>query len=95
MNWAWDDAKNRANRQKHGISFEVAQKVFIDPFVVSRIDTSANEERWQSMGMVGTVTIMVVHTTETDPATGCEFGRIISARKATSHERKAYEEGQF
>jgi uncharacterized protein len=30
-----------------------------------------------------------------DPDTGEEVGRIISARKATSHERRAYEEGEF
>jgi uncharacterized DUF497 family protein len=40
--------------------------------------------------------LLVVHTwPEPDPMTGIEMGRIISARKATSHERKVYEEGQF
>ena len=46
--------------------------------------------------MVGQVVLMVVHTwPEADQVTGEEMGRIISARKATSHERKAYEEGYF
>jgi uncharacterized DUF497 family protein len=26
----WDEAKNRANRRKHGVSFEEAQTVFLD-----------------------------------------------------------------
>ena len=44
----------------------------------------------------GHVVVFVVHTwPEPDPDTGEEVGRIISARKATSHERRAYEEGEF
>ena len=40
--------------------------------------------------------VLVVHTwPQPDPDTGEEVGRIISARKATSHERRAYEEGAF
>ena len=46
--------------------------------------------------MVGPVVVLVVHTwPETDPETGEEVGRTISARKATRHERMAYEEGYF
>ena len=48
------------------------------------------------MGMIGHVVVFVVHARpEPDPDTGEEVGRIISARKATSHERRAYEEGEF
>jgi uncharacterized DUF497 family protein len=48
------------------------------------------------VGLVGPVILFVVHTwQEPDPATGEETGMIISARKATAHERKAYEEGKF
>jgi uncharacterized protein len=46
--------------------------------------------------MIGSVVVIVVHTTlRIDPGTGEETGRIISARKATSNERQAYEEGGF
>ncbi|MBM4297940.1 MAG: BrnT family toxin, partial [Deltaproteobacteria bacterium] len=60
-------------------------------------DPYPDRDRWQTMGLVGTVLLFVVHTwPEADRATGEETGRIISARKATSHERKAYEEkGKF
>lgn len=45
--------------------------------------------------MVGTVVVLVVHTwPDLDMETGEETGRIISARKATRHEREAYEEGE-
>ena len=45
------------------------------------------------MGMVGPVVLMVVHTNpEADSSGGEQVGRIISARRATRRERKAYEE---
>ena len=54
------------------------------------------EQRWRTIGMVGTQVVMVVHTWPGfDTETGEEIGRIISARKATRHERGAYEEGYF
>jgi uncharacterized DUF497 family protein len=46
--------------------------------------------------LIGEVTIFVVHTwPETHADTGEEVGRIIGARKATTHERRAYVEGDF
>lgn len=46
--------------------------------------------------MIGPVVVLVVHTEpQPEPGTGEEVGRIISARKATARERKAYEEGNF
>ena len=97
MPWTWEEKKNRDNRRNHrGLSFETAQLVFDDPHAASRPDSYPEEERWQTIGKIGNVTIMVVHTPlEMDPATGEELGRIISARKATRHEREAYEDGDF
>jgi uncharacterized protein len=70
--------------------------VFDDHLAVSRLDPHPDGDRWQTVGLVGAVVLFVVHTwQEPDPTTGNEIGRIISARKATSHERKAYEAGQF
>jgi uncharacterized protein len=78
------------------LSFELAQYVFVDPLMVSRLDPYLDEERWQTIGLIGTLTIFVVHTwPEPDPLTGEETGRIISARVATPYERKAYEEESF
>ena len=96
MRWDWDDAKNKRNQQKHGLGFETAKLVFADPLAVSRPDPHPDEQRWQTVGLVGPVVVLVVHTsTAPDPETGEELGRIISARKATKHERKIYEEGEF
>ncbi len=96
MYWAWDEEKNRVNKQKHGIGFETAKLVFDDPLMTHRPDSSADEERWQTIGLVGDVVVIVAHTwPKAEHETGLEVGRIISARKATTHERRAYEEGDF
>ena len=95
MSWTWDDGKNRLNKRSHGLSFETAQLVFDDPLAASRLDASDEEERWQTVGLIGHVVVLVVHTAPVFDESGDEVGRIISARKATSHERKAYEEGNF
>ncbi|MDE1938455.1 MAG: BrnT family toxin [Alphaproteobacteria bacterium] len=94
MRWTWDARKNRLNRQAHGLSFGTAQLVFDDPLAVSRPDPSPEEERWQTIGTAGPVVLFVVHTWP-EEEDGEEVGRIISARKATARERKAYEEGNF
>ncbi len=92
MVWVWDDEKNRANKQRHGLRFETAVLVFDDPLSLSRPDSYPLENRWQTMGMIGNVTVFVVHTWPEDEQGD---GRIISARKATAYERNAYEGGIF
>lgn len=87
----WDKNKNDSNLKKHKISFEVATRVFADPNAVSKQDRFENGEyRWQTLGMVGgCLVVLVAHTVFIDNNT--EIIRIISARKATSQERKYYE----
>ena len=94
MQFDWDDEKNRANLAKHGVSFELASYVFDDPLHHSVLDPCEYEERWQTIGVAkNLVTILVVHTiTEIEGEE--ELMRIISARLATAHERRAYEESQ-
>ena len=69
--------------------------VFDDPLAASRSDPFPDEERWQTVGAIGNVIVFVVHTWPKPDDSGEETGRIIGARKATAHERKAYEEGKF
>jgi uncharacterized protein len=90
----WDEKKSRANLKKHGVSFETAQFVFEDPLHVSRQDRIENgEHRWQTLGMVdGVLLILVAHTWH-ETGSGGEHIRIISARRATKIERKIYEQG--
>jgi hypothetical protein len=84
----WDEAKNRRNVAKHRIHFETAILVFEDPHAFVRYDRIVDgEERWQTIGMInGLVVLLVVHTVDDD------LIRIISARKATPRERRIYEE---
>ncbi len=93
MVFEWDERKNRANRAKHGVSFEAATLVFDDPHAVGVPEHSEErEERWKTLGIAaGVVPLLVVHTHREEG--GEEFIRIISARKATPWERKIYEEG--
>jgi uncharacterized protein len=94
--WIWDENKSSSNALKHGLNFEIAQLVFDDPLAVSRMDSYPDEGRWQTVGVIYQVTVIVVHTMPAyDPESDEEIGRIISARKATRQERRAYEEGNF
>lgn len=94
MEFDWDDEKNEANIAKHGVSFELASYVFDDPLHRSVRDPYEYEERWRTIGVVQSfVTILVVHTI-TEIADEEELIRIISARLATPHERKTYEESE-
>ena len=68
--------------------------MFDDPLALSKLDAESSEERWQTVGMIEGVAVFVVHTWPGEGDDKTE-GRIISARRATSHERKAYEEGEF
>ena len=92
MKFVWDAAKNDINRQKHRVGFETAQLVFDDPYHVSRQDRIENgEQRWQTIGLVrGVVLLLVAHTYA--EADGSETVRIISARKADKTERRIYAE---
>ena len=94
MRFSWDERKNRANRRKHGVSFETAALVFADPSVIFEQDREADgEARWQAIGRLQEqIVLLVAHTYEEDQ--GEEAIRIISARRATAGERKAYY-GQF
>lgn len=79
----WDERKNRRNQIKHGITFETASFVFDDPNAVAEIERLAgDEERWQTIGTVEGILILLVGHTLVDEE-GEEVIRIITARKAT------------
>jgi uncharacterized DUF497 family protein len=92
MRFEWDEGKNRTNRAKHRISFETAQLVFEDPHALSVQDRVVEgEERWQTLGMIGgAAVVLVAHVWREED--GDEVIRIISARRASSHQRRIYEE---
>ncbi|HUI42471.1 MAG TPA: BrnT family toxin [Terriglobia bacterium] len=91
MVFAWDPKKSGVNRRKHGVSFERAVRVFEDPNAVSYVERVVEgEERWHTIGLAGSVVLLlVVHTVEEED--GEETIRVISARKADSREQALYE----
>jgi hypothetical protein len=92
MRFEWDEQKNRQNLRKHDVRFETAILVFDDPYSLTQRDPySDEEERWITLGAIGAgAVLLVVHTLFEQQEE--EIIRIISARAAESHERKAYEE---
>ncbi len=92
MKFEWDKNKENINIQKHRVSFEQASYVFSDKFALNRYDNehSADEDRWVLLGKsLNEIILLVVHTYRNSD--DIEFVRIISARKATKNEKKAYQ----
>ncbi|MBY5327504.1 BrnT family toxin [Rhizobium leguminosarum] len=88
----WNDEKNRTNKAKHSVSFETACLIWNDPQYLLIPDAVYDgEQRWLAIGTVGLVTILVAVHVVHDAEDG-ETIRVISARKATSHERRRYEQ---
>lgn len=89
MQFDWDDAKNIGNYRKHGVWFEEAVSVFNDACAREMPDRnhSENEERWLILGLSSELNLLVVVFVERRDG---EIIRIISARKATMVESKAY-----
>jgi uncharacterized DUF497 family protein len=92
MRVSWDEPKSRSNRKKHGISFDTAAQVFLDPLHITRQDQVVEgEQRWQTIGMVDSVLlVLVAYAVVVDDDE--EVIRIISARRVTRQERIGYEE---
>ncbi len=82
----WDAEKAFANRRKHSVSFEEAAEAMRDPFSVDFEDI-AHPENTLTLAMSPRDRILYVVTTQRG-----ERVRIISARAATSHERRIYED---
>lgn len=87
VQFEWDRDKAKANLAKHAVSFEQACEVFFDPFV-RLLDASDQEARDAALGYAEDSSLLfVVHVIRHE-----ETIRIISARQATSQERKRYED---
>ena len=86
----WDARKAAANLRKHGVSFEEAASVFLDPLSATGDDPdhSLGERRFVTFGVSASARLLVVAHAERNEAI-----RLISARVATRAERKLYEEG--
>jgi uncharacterized protein len=86
LDFEWDGGKAAANFRKHGVTFEQAAYAFLDSFAVEWIDPRAayGEERGILLGMSGDQILSVVYTERGERL------RIISARRATKHEKDHY-----
>jgi len=86
--FTWDLEKALSNIEKHGISFEVAAEVLVDP-LLTFVDANVDEEnREAAIGVTFARAVLYVVNIETlDGET-----RIISARAATDRERRLYED---
>lgn len=91
MKFEWDEDKATSNFKKHSIRFEEAQTVFLDSHAIEVLDDESddNEDRFIRIGLSRKANVLLVVFCQRDD----EIIRIISARKATPAERKAYEEG--
>lgn len=88
MNFEWDEQKNQANIRKHGFSFADAWEIFETPMLIDVDDRfDYGEDRWVGIGRLQSRIVVVVYTEFDD-----ETLRIISLRKALSHERAKYQQ---
>ena len=86
----WNAAKARANARKHGVTFEEAATVFLDDLAVSYEDP-VHSDRFILIGTSLQSNLLLIVFAE---RAGGDLVRIISARRATRRERRAYAEGE-
>ena len=93
----WDPVKALRNAREHGVSFERATTVFLDPGAMSIFDEehSEAEERWVTLGLDRAGVLLVVcHTFREQNDAGQEATakvRLISARRADGQEAAEYQ----
>lgn len=88
MNFIWDKQKNKDNVKKHGFDFADAHYVFDYPLLVSLDERKEyGEERWIGLGLLETRVVVIVFTEPDEDSV-----RVVSFRKATTGERKRYEQ---
>jgi uncharacterized DUF497 family protein len=88
MQFEWDDAKNQINIRKHGLDFADAWEIFTMPMLIAPDDREDyGEDRWIGIGLLRSNVVVVVYVERNQ-----DVIRIISLRKALSHERIEYEQ---
>ena len=87
LEFEWDEDKALSNIAKQGVTFEEAAEAFFDPFYQYGDASADDEQRDFIIGYSLSQRLLLVVYTEHNTRT-----RIISARPATRHERKVYEE---
>ena len=92
LRFEWDENKNRANRKRHGVSFEEGQTVFLDDnaLLIDDPDHSVDEVRFVLLGLSSRLRALVVCHCVRQAG---NVIRIISVRKADRSERSRYSKG--
>ncbi len=87
MEFEWDENKNRTNIAKHGIDFRDAVRVFDSTYQTEEDDGPwQGEIRDRTLGLLDGIIVLVIIHTDRNGKT-----RLISARRATPHERRKFE----
>ena len=87
LEFEWDEAKDLENLKNHKISFDEAIGIFQGVTVSAIDDRDYDEVREKSIGLIGSIRVVVVIHTDREGVT-----RIISARKADKKEREKYDD---
>jgi hypothetical protein len=90
IKFEWEETKADSNIKKHGVSFEEARTVFYDEHarLINDPDHSENEDRFILLGISSSLRVLIIcHCYRSEG----NVIRIISARKATHFETRAYE----
>jgi hypothetical protein len=90
--FTWDARKAAGNFEKHGVSFEEAVTVFADPDALEWEDMehSDQENRFKRLGLSWKGRVLILVYSYRRLKNGKETLRIITARRASPKERKAY-----
>lgn len=89
MGVEWDPGEAKSNKKKHGVSFADAATALYDESAVTVLDEDpTEEERFVTLGIDALGRLLVVVYTYREKNV-----RLISARKATAREKRAYEKG--
>ena len=93
LDFTWDPVKAASNVAKHGVSFPDAATVLTDALALTVFDDAHSqfEDRWFTLGMSSEGKLLAVSHTYSDTGSNSATVRIISAREATSTERRQYE----
>ncbi len=85
MDLIWDEAKRQNNLNKHGLDFRDAERVFAGPLLLFEdVREDYGEERMIAVGLLDALVVLIVHVESDDCI------RVISMRKATSHETELF-----
>jgi uncharacterized DUF497 family protein len=92
VRFEWDEEKDKENKDKHNVSFSLAQRAFLDPHrvIVEDVNHSTEEERFYCIGRVddGIVTVRFTYRGNVIRIYGAGYWR--KGRKIYEEQNKIY-----